>query len=251
MLRGISENVRTLFARKEGYLGTRHIRDAADSAASKPLHNVDTEFDTATFGMGCFWGADSLYGAQKGVLRTRVGYSGGTQQNPVYRNLGDHTEVIEMDFDPTTISFKELLHLFWNNHEYGLTTKIKKQYASIIFYHSEDQKRIAEESRVEEQERRKTETIITEIKEFSKFYPAEDYHQKYRLQGHKDLAKQLGLTSKLLQSSHVAAKLNGYLVGVGGSAQFLEESKNLGLTEKQIEYVHRHVKDNEGGALYC
>lgn len=98
-----------------------------------------------------------------------------------------------MDFDPTKISFKELLHLFWNNHEYGLTTKIKRQvrvkkgfvrfdtkrmsslqYASIIFYRTEDQKRIAEESRVEEQERRKNEKIITEVNPFAQFYPAEE-----------------------------------------------------------------------------
>lgn len=77
------------------------------------------------------------------------------------------------------------------------------------------------------------------------------YHQKYRLQSHKDLIAQLNLSSKMLQTSHVAAKLNGYLVGVGGSAQFMEEASKLGLTEKQIDYVYRHAKDNEGGALYC
>lgn len=77
------------------------------------------------------------------------------------------------------------------------------------------------------------------------------YHQKYRLQGHKDLAKQLGLNSKLLQTSYVAARLNGYLAGVGGIDQFNEEADKLGLTKKQIEYVLHYAKENEGGGLYC
>lgn len=77
------------------------------------------------------------------------------------------------------------------------------------------------------------------------------YHQKYRLQGHKDLAKELGLTPKLLQTSHVAARLNGYLVGVGGIKQFNEEAESLGLTKKQIEYVLHYLKENEGGGLSC
>ncbi|KAL7021412.1 hypothetical protein ACKWTF_011860 [Chironomus riparius] len=219
-----------------------------------PKHEIETQFEKATFGMGCFWSSDSLYGAQKGVLRTKVGYSGGSLDNPVYRNLGDHTEVIEIHYDPKTIAFEKLLNLFWNNHEYGLTTKIKKQYASIIFYHNDEQKETAEKSREAEQKARSNETIITQIVKASTFYPAEDYHQKYRLQAHKKLASDLGLSptsSKLLQTSYVATKLNGYLVGVGGSKQFLEEAESLGLTDKQIQYVLKYVKENEGGGLSC
>jgi peptide-methionine (S)-S-oxide reductase len=77
------------------------------------------------------------------------------------------------------------------------------------------------------------------------------YHQKYRLQGHRDLAKTLGLNSKRLQTSHVAARLNGYLVGLGGVKQFEEEVENLGLNQKQIDYVTKYLKENEGGSLYC
>lgn len=77
------------------------------------------------------------------------------------------------------------------------------------------------------------------------------YHQKYYLQTHKNLAEWLGLDSKLLQTSHVAARLNGYLVGVGGVQQFDEESCALGLTPIQREYVRRYVEENEGGSLYC
>lgn len=71
------------------------------------------------------------------------------------------------------------------------------------------------------------------------------------MQGHKDLAKALGLTSDLLQKSYIAARLNGYLVGVGGMEQFLKEVDTLGLTKSQIEYVQRYVQENEGGGLFC
>jgi len=246
MLKSLSDNFSKLG------LTRKASNDATSESAEKTLlHDVDIPFEKATFGMGCFWGCDSLYGGQKGVLRTRVGYCGGTKANPTYKDLGDHTEAIEIQFDPENIKYEDLLNLFWNNHEYGLTTKIKKQYASIIFYHSEGQKKIAEESRKTEQKNRKDEKIITEIVAASEFYAAEDYHQKYRLQGHKDLAKQLGLDSKLLQTSHVAARLNGYLAGVSGVKQFEDEAESLGLNKTQIEYALHYIKENEGGSLYC
>jgi peptide-methionine (S)-S-oxide reductase len=72
------------------------------------------------------------------------------------------------------VAYERLLNLFWNNHEYGLTTKIKKQYASIIFYHNDEQKKIAEESRAAEQKIRSNETIITQVVKASTFYPAEE-----------------------------------------------------------------------------
>ncbi|GAB0090151.1 peptide methionine sulfoxide reductase [Sergentomyia squamirostris] len=222
-----------------------------EEETNKPLHHVDIPFGRATFGMGCFWGIDSLFGATQGVLRTRVGYSGGTTINPLYRNIGDQTEVIEIEYDPKRITYNQLLDLFWNNHEYGLCTKIKRQYASLIIYHTDEQKEIAEKSLHEEREKRAPEEITTEILPSGIFYPAEDYHQKYRLQTHKELTKSLGIDSRLLQTSHVAARLNGYLVGVGGVAAYLKEAPYLGLTEDQQEYVRKFVEENEGGGLFC
>ncbi|XP_036327010.1 peptide methionine sulfoxide reductase isoform X2 [Rhagoletis pomonella] len=212
-----------------------------------PVHSVNIPFKTATFGMGCFWGAESLFGGTKGILRTTVGYEGGSKDSPT----GNHTEVLEIDYDPNAISFKQLLDLFWNNHEYGLTNPIKRQYMSLILYHDDEQKKIAEESIVEEQKKRVPEKIITEILPKSKFYPAEDYHQKYRLQGHKDLAETLNLDANLLRTSFIATKLNGYLAGVGGVKQFKEELDTLGLTPSQKEYCLYHVEQSEGTGLYC
>ncbi|XP_055624607.1 peptide methionine sulfoxide reductase-like [Toxorhynchites rutilus septentrionalis] len=216
-----------------------------------PLHHLSIPFEKATFGMGCFWGCDSLFGATKGVLRTRVGYAGGTTESPVYKNMGDHTEVIEIHYDPTKISFTDLLDLFWNNHEYGLTTRIKRQYMSLILYHNDKQRRISEASRAEEQVKRAPEQITTEIAPAGIFYPAEDYHQKYRLQKHHKLTKGIGLTPELLQSSHVAARLNGYLIGVGGLDQFDEDADRLGLSLELVHYVRDYVRDNAGGGIFC
>lgn len=213
------------------------------------LHDVDIPTKKATFGMGCFWSNDSLFGATRGVVRTRVGYAGGTTKNPHYRNIGDHTEVIELDFDPKTVSYDELLNMFWAHHEYGLTTKIKRQYMSLVLYHDDEQRQAAESSyKVMEQ---RYGQLRTEIAPAGTFYPAEDYHQKYRLQGHKDLCRSLGMDSARLQTSHLAARLNGYLVGVGGKAQFEEEVGKLGLNEKQADYVRKELERNEGGGLAC
>lgn len=86
---------------------------------------------------------------------------------------GDHVEVITIDFDPSQINYMQLLDLFWNNHEYGLTTRVKRQYASVIYYHSDEQKRIASESIANERIKRPTEQIITEIIQVGIIYPAE------------------------------------------------------------------------------
>jgi len=255
MLTTLNSHLRRLFGKQKAIMvETKNVPNGNSvhtDDGPKPVHSVNIPFERATFGMGCFWSCDSLFGANKGVLRTRVGYAGGKSKDPSYRNIMDHTEVIEIEYDPEKITYLDLLGLFWDNHEYGLTTKIKTQYQSLILYHNDKQKKIAEESKNTEQKKRPNEQIITRIEKAGKFYPAEDYHQKYRLQGHKSLAKELELNSQLLQTSHVAARLNGYLVGVGGLKQFDEEVTSLGLTPKQIEYVRRYVEQNEGGGLTC
>lgn len=92
----------------------------------------------------------------------------------MFFNSGDHVEVITIDFDPTEVTYLQLLNLFWNNHEYGLTTRVKRQYASIIYYHSDEQKRIASESLQNERNNRPDEQIITEIIKADIIYTAEE-----------------------------------------------------------------------------
>ncbi len=115
-------------------------------------------------------------------MRTRVGYAGGSKKNPTYRDLGDHTEAIQIDFDPAAISFDRLLDLFWATHN-PCAQPWSRQYASILFYNGEEQRRVAVESR-DREERRRGSKIHTEIAPLREFTRAEDYHQKYYLRNH-------------------------------------------------------------------
>ena len=115
-----------------------------------------------------------------GVIRTRVGYAGGTEPNPTYRNIGTHSETIQIDFDPDIVSYEELLDVFWAANAAYLSP-FSRQYNSIIFYHDEEQKILAEESYQKRLEGR-SKTVLTEIIPYKEFTLAELYHQKYYLQ---------------------------------------------------------------------
>jgi len=213
------------------------------------LHDIDVPTKKATFAMACFWAPDSLFGVQNGVIRTRVGFAGGTTENPAYRSIGDHTEAIEIDYDPNEVSYIELLDLFWKNHD--PTARTSKQYTSLIMYHDQEQKELAEKT-LKEEEKKKSTYIVTKILPATKFYDAEDYHQKYRLQQHPSLMKAVGLIpGNKLKSSHLAARLNGYVVGRGGLAQFDAEVSHLGLDEKTADYIRKLVVKYEGQGLFC
>lgn len=140
----------------------------------------------ATFGAGCFWHVEEAFRTLKGVTKTTVGYMGGTMKNPTYEavcsNETGHAEVCQVEYDEKKISFKELLKTFWNCHNPTQKNRqgpdVGTQYRSAIFYHSEKQKKEAEQSLKEEQ-KKYGKKIVTEIAKAGTFYPAEDYHQKY------------------------------------------------------------------------
>jgi peptide methionine sulfoxide reductase msrA/msrB len=146
----------------------------------------------ATLAGGCFWGMEEILRTIPGVLQTRVGYSGGSMPRPTYEDVKEgttgHAETVEVVFDPARISYAELLGYFFRMHD--PTTKNRQgndvgtQYRSAIFYHDEEQKRIAERVKAEvERSGRWKRPLVTEIVPAGEFYPAEDYHQKY-LQKH-------------------------------------------------------------------
>ncbi|XP_014479393.1 PREDICTED: peptide methionine sulfoxide reductase isoform X2 [Dinoponera quadriceps] len=220
-------------------------------ANSKMSGQLEVTSKRATFGMGCFWAGDSLFGALPGVISTCVGYAGGTTESPVYKDMGDHTEVIDIEYNPELVSYSQLLGLFWDNHEYGITSKTKRQYMSLVLYHNEEQKSLVEKSRdLKQQEVGKV--IVTEIHKFVKFYPAENYHQKYRLQQHPWLLEETGLTTpEALRTSPLAAKLNGYIAGANSLEQFQAELPHLKLSEKAAQYVTKYFVENQGKGLYC
>ncbi|XP_065350442.1 peptide methionine sulfoxide reductase [Cloeon dipterum] len=217
--------------------------------ASSFLHKVDIPFKKATFALGCFWAPDSIYGVVKGVLRTRVGYTGGTKAAPTYRDLGDHTEAIDIDFDPNTVTYEKLLKIFWASH--NPTSASSKQYSSFIYYHDDEQKDLATKT-LKAEEAKSKKTVLTKIMPATEFFVAEDYHQKYRLQQHREMSKLLGLSStEELVNSHIAARLNGYIVGRAGVKQFDEESAALGIDENLAKEIRRLIQKNEGNGPSC
>jgi methionine-S-sulfoxide reductase len=129
----------------------------------------------AYLALGCFWGPDEFFSKLKGVKKTLVGYSGGKKVDPTYHDLGDHSETIEIEFNPDEITYEEILEHFFKQHDpRSLKTT---QYRSAIFFLDDQQKKAAEEAKKKMEE--SLGQIKTAIEPFGKFYPAEEYHQKY------------------------------------------------------------------------
>ena len=152
-------------------------------------HMADSKkYETATFGEGCFWCTEAIFQRLKGVVEVESGYSGGTVPNPSYEAVctgkTGHAEVTQITFDPEVISFAELLKVFFKTHDPTSLNRqgadVGTQYRSVIFYHNEEQKKLAEEIKAElDSEKIWDKPIVTEISPFKKFYKAEDYHQNY------------------------------------------------------------------------
>jgi len=172
------------------------------------------------------------------VVRTRVGYAGGTKENPTYRSLGDHSETIQIDYDPTVISYEELLDVFWNSHR-PTRPAWSRQYMSIVFYHNEEQRKLALESKAH-QEARLQHKVYTEIVPASGFYLAEDYHQKYRLQQSPQLVKEFRKIYPNIDgfvASTAVARVNGYVGGHATLERLQAELNDLGLSPKGQEVL--------------
>jgi peptide-methionine (S)-S-oxide reductase len=142
----------------------------------------------AVFGAGCFWGVESAFRALDGVVDVTVGYAGGTVDQPTYRMVcsgkSGHAEVVQIEYDPSRVSFEKLLELFWQIHDPTTLNRqgpdIGTQYRSVIFYSDQREKAAAEESkrRLDESGRFRR-PVVTQILPAAEFYPAEDYHQRY------------------------------------------------------------------------
>src|SRR5205085_11858716 len=146
------------------------------------------ETKKATFGAGCFWGVEETFRRLKGVISSAVGYSGGTTENPTYQvvctDRTGHAEVVQVEYDPARISYRDLLDVFWANHDPTTANRqgpdVGSQYRSVIFYHSPEQKAEAEKSkRSLEKTRKSSRPIVTQIEPAQEFFRAEEYHQRY------------------------------------------------------------------------
>ena len=178
-----------------------------------------------------------------GVVRTRVGYCGGTLKDPTYHNLGDHSESIQVDYDPTKLTFEQMLDLIWTSHSPCRTTW-SRQYMSAIFYAGDEQKKaiLASKARLEA---KLGEPVKTAILPLTTFTWAEDYHQKYELRCNADLMKEFAAMypeTKDFVNSTSAARVNGYIAGRGTPEQLKKEMDLLGLSaegRKRLEIFVR------------
>ena len=161
-----------------------------------------------------------------------MGYAGGTTASPSYHALGDHSETVQLDYDPARIPYASLLEIFWKDHE-PTVASWSKQYRAAIFYHSELQKRAALDTKEQESVSHKT-TIHTDIIPFTDFYIAEDYHQKYALQHNPELMREfraMYVSFEGIVNSTAAARVNGYLAGYGTLKELREELESYGLSQ--------------------
>jgi peptide-methionine (S)-S-oxide reductase len=172
-----------------------------------------------------------------------VGYAGGARENPTYHNLGDHTETLQVDYDPSKISYAQLLELFWEEHD-PTSRSWSPQYKAVVFYHDEEQKRLAEESRTR-LAARLGKTIHTEVLPYGRFYAAEDYHQKYYLRGHRQILRQFQQYyphAAGLMNSTAAARVNGYIGGHGTASAYTADIDRLGLSAAAREELEELVR---------
>ncbi len=144
----------------------------------------------ATFAAGCFWGVEELFSHVKGVESTQVGYTGGESDNPTYSEVCSgktgHAEAIHIEYDPSIVSYEELLMIFWNNHNPTTINQqgpdIGEQYRSVVFFHNQEQEDIANKLKEKLQDtalKKFDKKIVTQIVPAKKFFRAEEYHQQY------------------------------------------------------------------------
>ena len=172
-----------------------HTDNAVKTVEEQREHGDETmqasqtnQTELATFAAGCFWGVEATFQNVDGVITTRVGYTGGHVDNPTYKNVctdtTGHAEAIEITFDPTRVTYQQLLDIFWKMHDPTALNRqgpdVGTQYRSAIFYHSPEQQKTAEASKkMLSESDRDDRPIVTQIVPVATFYEAEEYHQKY------------------------------------------------------------------------
>jgi peptide-methionine (S)-S-oxide reductase len=175
--------------------------------------------ELATFGSGCFWCSEAVFSELEGVLKVEPGYAGGTVPNPTYEQVctdtTGHAEVAQVTFDPSVISYRELLEALFSTHDPTTLNRqgadVGRQYRSVIFYHDEGQKREADAIvRELTDERVFRNPIVTEVERLEAFYPAEDYHREYYRRNKSQPYCQAVIAPKLAKfRSHWKSKLKG------------------------------------------
>jgi len=186
------------------------------------------------------------------VYRTRVGYTGGSKNDPTYQDLGDHTESLQIDFDRTVVSYEELLDLFFAYHS-PYSPPYSVQYKSAIFYANEVQKLAAEKKKAALEEEKGT-TVYTDILPLETFYLAEAYHQKYYLRNRPLLAQELEAKYSSLEAfldAPSVTRINGYVWGCGTLGELLEDLPSFELSPEAEELLKQIVGARAGPLAKC
>jgi methionine-S-sulfoxide reductase len=171
-------------------IGAIVVSVVALAQTAPPQQEGEQRLEVATFGSGCFWCTEADFDKVKGVVETISGYMGGTTPNPTYEQVSSgttgHAEVLQLKYDPARVTYEQLLDVYWRNVDPldsgGQFCDRGSQYRPVIFYHNEEQKRLAEASKAAlEASGRFKQPIVVEIAPASTFTPAEDYHQDFHL----------------------------------------------------------------------
>ncbi|KAJ1692841.1 hypothetical protein LUZ63_009539 [Rhynchospora breviuscula] len=199
-------------------IGAARLTDRAHSRQSTAIQQPQS-VRVAVFALGSFWRSESAFGCLPGVVRTSVGYAGGSKTNPEYRNPGDHAECVKVEYDPRKIQYSELLDVFWASHDsrqvFGQGPDVGNQYRSIIFTNGTVEVRLAAASKEREQAKSRSSVVTTKIQPLAAFYPAEAEHQKFELKRRPLLLQLIGnLPEEELLASTLATKLNAYAGGL-------------------------------------
>lgn len=171
------------------------------------------------------------------MIRTRVGYSGGTTPNPTYERIGDHTETLEVDYDPAQVSYAALLKQFLTGHN-PYEKPYSRQYRAAVFFHDEEQRELAQ--RMLAGLAKDGRHVYTALEPYRRFYPAEDYHQKYALRRQPLLMRDLARAYPdpvAFRNSTVAARLNAFISGYGSKQLLQQELPSYGLSAEAASFV--------------
>lgn len=189
---------------------------------------------TAIFGLGWFWGPDAQFGLIDGVIRTCVGYAGGKELDPTYRDIKDHTEVLKVDYDDGIVSYKELAEVFFNSHSIDFPV-LNNQYKSLVLY-KEDSEYDTIMQLISQIRDMKKIDVYTDVQRLDIFYPAENYHQKYYLQNTMDIMIEFEKKYpkfKDFVNATDSARVNGYIKGYG-DVNRLEKDSYIDLSDRGI-----------------
>lgn len=215
------------------------IYDAKWTGEYPKIESLAGDFETVTFGLGCFWGPAAKFAVLDGVLRTRVGYTGGDTTTPSYENLGNHIEVIEVDYDPTVISYEGLIEAYFNLYDASVRP-YSHRVKSVIYFRTENEKQIANRVKTAVSQQL-NKPLFTEVDPMPVFYIAEAYHQLSYLKKETSLYSEI---SQMFPDENVqllsvlASKLNGFIAGYGTLEALENVLEQSSLSSESLKRMH-------------